>query len=70
MSTSTVLGTAVTVQSVVTPLGVWALVVPGVQVVAPFRDLAALTEYAREQGIPAAGYRALPFLGLGVIATL
>lgn len=60
----------VNIRDVITPPEVWALVVPGARVVGPFVDLASLGQYAREQGIPASGYLALPFLGLGQIATL
>ncbi|ABD13476.1 hypothetical protein ThrDRAFT_03949 [Frankia casuarinae] len=54
----------------VTPLGAWALVVPGVQVVAPFVDLRWMADYARMRGIPATEYWALPFLGRRVVAVL
>lgn len=72
MTTGTSMGLLrmVNVRDVVTPSGALALVVPGVQVVAPFVDTRMLAEYARERSIPAAGYRVLPFLGLGMIATL
>lgn len=68
--TSTGLMRMVNVRDVVTPSGALALVVPGVQVVAPFVDARVLAEYARERSIPPPGYRVLPFLGLGMIATL
>ncbi|OHV43887.1 hypothetical protein CC117_32450 [Parafrankia colletiae] len=68
--TGTGLARMVNVRDVVTPSGALALVVPGVQVVAPFVDARMLAQYARERGIPPAGYRVLPFFGLGMIATL
>ncbi len=60
----------VKVREVVIPSGALALVVPGVQVVAPFVDARVLAEYARERSILPPGYRVLPVVGLGRIAIL
>ncbi|MCK9925894.1 hypothetical protein MXD62_01745 [Frankia sp. Mgl5] len=60
----------VNIRGSIIPSEVWALVVPGAGVMAPFVDLDALEQYVHDQGIPADGYVALPFVGLGQIATL
>ncbi|ORT47429.1 hypothetical protein KBI5_19790 [Frankia sp. KB5] len=68
--TSTGLVRMVNARDVITPSGVWALVMPGVQVVAPFVDLRTMGRYAGSWGISATEYWALPFLGRGVVAVL
>ncbi|ETA00487.1 hypothetical protein ThrDRAFT_03566 [Frankia casuarinae] len=60
----------VNLRDVMTPSGAFALVVPGAQVVAPFADLRSMANYAHRHGITIPGYRALPFLDLGMIASL
>ncbi|SQD94407.1 conserved hypothetical protein [Parafrankia sp. Ea1.12] len=60
----------VTARGVVTPPGVWALVVPGVRVVAPFVDAADATRCALDLGLRPGEYMALPFVGLGRIVIL
>lgn len=57
-------------RGVITPEGVWALVVPGVRVVAPFVDAADVTRCALDPGLRPDGYMALPFTGLGRIVIL
>ncbi|MCK9932424.1 hypothetical protein MXD62_35685 [Frankia sp. Mgl5] len=57
-------------RGVITPPGVWALVVPGVRVVAPFIDAADVTRCALDMGLRPGEYMTLPFVGLGRIVIL
>ncbi|WP_239331702.1 hypothetical protein [Frankia sp. CiP3] len=58
----------VNTRKVITPAGVWALVVPGVRVVAPFVGVGDVERYAGDLGLPSGGYAALPFVRLGRIS--
>ncbi|CAI7977518.1 conserved hypothetical protein [Frankia sp. Hr75.2] len=73
MSTTAIGATAewpVTARGVVTPSGVWALVVPGVRVIAPFVDVGDVQRCALDLRLRPDEYVALPFTGLGRIVLL
>lgn len=52
------------------PVLLWALVVPGDRVVAPFGGLDAVARYAQDRGIAASRYRVMPFVIADGVVTL
>lgn len=60
----------VVARGVITPDGVWALVVPGVRVVAPFVNASDVQRCAFDLELGPGEYTALPFTGLGRVVLL
>lgn len=52
------------------PVLLWALVIPGARVVAPFPDVGTAARYAADRGIDAGRCRVLPFVVADGIARL
>ncbi|WP_322770141.1 hypothetical protein, partial [Frankia sp. Cr1] len=61
MGIGSVVAWLVNARDVITPDVVWAMVVPGVRMVAPLIDVGDLGLCAGEPGLPVTGYAALPF---------